>query len=93
MDSLPPIVTRKPKYLKVTVIEAKSIPAMDFNGYSDPYCTLKLSGTVFKTKTIFKNLNPEWHETFVFDLSRFYEEKYLLTKLLVTIYDFDGFQT
>ena len=33
-------------------------------GFSDPYCVLRCGSSQQKTKTINKNLNPTWNETF-----------------------------
>lgn len=36
-----------------------------FPGTSDPYVKFKIGGKMlYKTKTIYKNLNPQWNETF-----------------------------
>ncbi|KAM7530882.1 hypothetical protein LguiB_034292 [Lonicera macranthoides] len=52
--------------LLVRVIEAKNIPAMDLNGFSDPYVKLQLGKQRFKTKVVKKCLNPSWCEEFTF---------------------------
>lgn len=50
--------------LNVTIIEARDLKPMDFNGKSDPYCVLKFDGqqqtTAYKPNT----LNPYWGEEF-----------------------------
>lgn len=48
----------------VTVKEAKSLPAMDVGGKSDPYIKLKLENQEFKTKIKKKTLNPKWEQKF-----------------------------
>ncbi|CAG8554198.1 5902_t:CDS:10 [Paraglomus occultum] len=51
--------------LQVTVIEAKNLPAADRSGTSDPYVIFVLNGQqVHKTKTVKKNLNPVFNESF-----------------------------
>jgi hypothetical protein len=36
-----------------------------FPGTSDPYVKFKIGGKMlYKTKTVYKNLNPQWNETF-----------------------------
>lgn len=52
--------------LLVRVIEARNIPAMDLNGFSDPYVKLQLGKQRFKTKVVKKCLNPSWCEEFTF---------------------------
>jgi Ca2+-dependent lipid-binding protein len=38
-----------------------------FSGTSDPYVKFKLDGkTLYKSKVVYKNLNPTWNETFSF---------------------------
>lgn len=58
--------------LCVTVVECKSLPAMDRNGSSDPYCRLTLlpeKKLKFSTKTRRNDLNPVFDETFIFNIS------------------------
>jgi len=56
--------------LRVTVVEAKDLPAMDLFGGTDPYCLVFLSepygesvtgAVTFRTETILNNLNPVWN--------------------------------
>jgi Ca2+-dependent lipid-binding protein len=60
--------------LSKQVLSARSLPAADANGFSDPYAVLELvdadSGKPLKpprkhrTKTVHKTLNPQWNEAF-----------------------------
>lgn len=53
------------KFLEVTVISGKELAPKDDNGFSDPYCVLKLStGAGAKTHAIKKTLDPTWNQTF-----------------------------
>ncbi|GMS89922.1 hypothetical protein PENTCL1PPCAC_12097, partial [Pristionchus entomophagus] len=59
------------KQLAVHLIRAKTLKAMDKNGFSDPYVKLHLipgniKATKLTSKTIEKTLNPEWNETLVY---------------------------
>ncbi|GMT20022.1 hypothetical protein PFISCL1PPCAC_11319, partial [Pristionchus fissidentatus] len=59
------------KQLAINLIRAKSLKAMDKNGFSDPYVKLHLipgnvKATKLRSKTIEKTLNPEWNETLVY---------------------------
>ncbi|KAK1295933.1 C2 and GRAM domain-containing protein [Acorus calamus] len=60
--------------LKVRVIEARNLPAMDLNGLSDPYVRLHLGRYKFKTKVVKKSLNPCWDEEFNFKVDDLSEE-------------------
>ena len=45
---------------------AKGLRAADSNGLSDPYTVVHLGSRTDQTRVIQENLNPEWHETFVY---------------------------
>ncbi|XP_059663715.1 C2 and GRAM domain-containing protein At1g03370 [Cornus florida] len=71
--------------LLVRVIEARNIPAMDPNGFSDPYVKLQLGKQKFRTKVIKKCLNPSWCEGFTFKVEDLKEE------LVISVLDEDKF--
>ncbi|XP_038995318.1 C2 and GRAM domain-containing protein At1g03370-like [Hibiscus syriacus] len=71
--------------LVVEVIEARNIPAMDLNGFSDPYVKLQLGKQRYKTKVVKKSLNPSWGEEFIFKVED------LKGKLLISVLDEDKF--
>jgi hypothetical protein len=50
--------------LKVTIVGARALPAMDTNGYADPYVVLTWGGQKFNTTTKKKTLDPTWGEEF-----------------------------
>uniref|UniRef100_A0A671PI26 Multiple C2 domains, transmembrane 2b n=1 Tax=Sinocyclocheilus anshuiensis TaxID=1608454 RepID=A0A671PI26_9TELE len=54
------------------------------NSTSDPYVKFKLDGkTLYKSKVVYKNLNPVWNETFSFPIRN------LDQKLFIKVYDRD----
>ena len=69
--------------LKVTVHNAKDLIVCDKFGKSDPYCLVDLGNQRFRTRTIYKTLNPEWERTFYFDISELYQN------LFITVFDED----
>ncbi|KAK8501014.1 hypothetical protein V6N12_003630 [Hibiscus sabdariffa] len=71
--------------LIVGVIEARNIPAMDINGFSDPYVKLQLGKQRYKTKVVKKTLNPSWGEEFSFKVEDLNEE------LLISVLDEDKY--
>ncbi|ORY07619.1 hypothetical protein K493DRAFT_310160 [Basidiobolus meristosporus CBS 931.73] len=53
----------------LSILKANRLQAADSSGLSDPFVVVKLNGEkIFKTKTIKKNLNPEFNEEFVASL-------------------------
>ena len=54
----------------VLVERGTDFPALDPIGTSDPYCILKLGKETKQTTVQFKNLNPIWNETFIFEVDR-----------------------
>ncbi|EDW32310.1 GL11569 [Drosophila persimilis] len=83
-------VELKGNNLKVDIKEAANLIPMDTNGFSDPYIAVQMhpdrSGrTKKKTKTIQKNLNPVFSETFTFELQPQDRDK----RLLIEVWDWD----
>ncbi len=78
--------------LKVTIIQANELPAMDFGGTSDPYVKLYLmpdKKKKFQTKVHKKTLNPVFNESFVFTKIPYSEVSG--KELILDIYDHDQF--
>uniref|UniRef100_A0A915BJC1 Rabphilin-1 n=1 Tax=Parascaris univalens TaxID=6257 RepID=A0A915BJC1_PARUN len=78
--------------LRIRLIRAKNLKAMDKNGFSDPYVKFYLipgaaKATKLASKTIEKSLNPEWNEEFTYyGIS---EEDRLKKTLRITVLDRD----
>lgn len=52
--------------LRIHLISGQNLAAMDKNGTSDPYVKFKMNGRLlYKSKTVHRNLNPQFDETFV----------------------------
>eukprot|EP00850_Spirogloea_muscicola_P014421 SM000103S09513 [mRNA] locus=s103:385053:391694:+ [translate_table: standard] len=58
------------RYVFVQVLSARSLIAKDFSGTSDPFARVSVGNQSSRTKTIYKELNPEWSETFAFAASQ-----------------------
>lgn len=59
--------------LKVEVIQAQELPAMDMSGTSDPYVKVYVlpdKKKKFETKVYRKTLNPIFNETFIFKVKQ-----------------------
>lgn len=67
--------------LLVRVIEAKSLPPMESNGFTNPYVKLQLGRQSFRSKAVKKCLNPSWSEEFIFKVDD------LKRKLVVSVLD------
>lgn len=77
--------------LYVNIIRAENLPAKDFSGTSDPYVKVYLlpdRKTKFQTKVHRKTLNPDFNESFMFNVS--YQELENRS-LQFSLYDFDRF--
>ncbi|KAM5291663.1 multiple C2 and transmembrane domain-containing protein 2 [Ctenodactylus gundi] len=70
--------------LTIHLKEGRNLVVRDRCGTSDPYVKFKLNGkTLYKSKVIYKNLNPVWDEIVVLPIQR------LDQKLRVKVYDRD----
>lgn len=76
----------------VKVINARNLPAMDSNGFSDGYCLVKGGKDkkkLLKTKVVKKSLNPDWNEGVQFSFVEGSAPKAGL--LTFKVYDHDTF--
>ncbi|XP_050719248.1 uncharacterized protein LOC126999964 isoform X5 [Eriocheir sinensis] len=72
--------------MELTIIRARDLVAKDLNGYSDPYCVVKVNGEVkYRTRVKKKTLNPEWEETLMTHLPKHPDH------LSITLWDHDAF--
>ena len=71
-------------HTKVHLKEATDLLACDYTGLSDPYVKFIIDGkTHYKSKTIYKNLNPIWNESLQIPVQK------LEQALLVQVFDHD----
>nr|XP_046258857.1 multiple C2 and transmembrane domain-containing protein 2 isoform X2 [Scatophagus argus] len=70
--------------LTINLKEGRNLVIRDRCGTSDPYVKFKLDGkTFYKSKVVYKDLNPKWYETFSLPV------KDLNQKLYIKVYDRD----
>ncbi|KAM1005375.1 hypothetical protein ACFX13_005497 [Malus domestica] len=71
--------------LVVQVLGARDLPAMDLNGFSDPYVKVQLGKHKLRTKVVKKTLNPYWGEEFTFRVDDLNDE------LVISVLDEDKY--
>ncbi|XP_018594932.1 multiple C2 and transmembrane domain-containing protein 2-like [Scleropages formosus] len=78
-------IPQKSSYLlTVNLKEGRNLVVRDRCGTSDPYVKFKIDGkTFYKSKVVYKNLNPTWNESFSYPVQD------LEKRLLVKVYDRD----
>nr|XP_057944775.1 multiple C2 and transmembrane domain-containing protein 2 isoform X4 [Doryrhamphus excisus] len=70
--------------LTINLKEGRNLVIRDRCGTSDPYVKFKLEGkTIYKSKVVFKNLNPTWSENFSIPVRN------LSQRLYIKVYDRD----
>ncbi|KAG7327350.1 hypothetical protein KOW79_008956 [Hemibagrus wyckioides] len=75
---------QKSYLLSINLKEGRGLVIRDRCGTSDPYVKFKLEGkTLYKSKVMYKNLNPTWNEFFSFPI------RDLQKKLHIKVYDRD----
>lgn len=75
----------------VTILRAENLPAMDLNGYSDPYVKVYLTPekrNYYKTRIHRKSLNPIFDESFQFRIAY---STLMSQTLVMAVYDYDRF--
>ncbi|CAL8113848.1 unnamed protein product [Orchesella dallaii] len=74
--------------LNVHLLRGKNLVAKDACGSSDPYVKVKIADKLhYKSKTIYRDLNPVWDESFVLPISD------LTQPIVFKVFDYDwGFQ-
>lgn len=73
-----------PGVLRLCIRKAKGINAADRNGFSDPFCVIETGHSRYRTRTIYKSINPEWDRNFVIPVTD------IFSSVSITLYDEDG---
>ena len=84
LDPLPPAQEAQ---VRVSILRARNLMAMDRSGTSDPYAVLTLSSRPAKkkqTRVVFKELSPVWNAKFDFSSENFWDDN-----LEVSVFDKD----
>ncbi|XP_046999775.1 multiple C2 and transmembrane domain-containing protein isoform X1 [Schistocerca americana] len=68
----------------IVLVEGKNLLPMDIDGFSDPYAKFRLGNEKYKSKVVYKSLNPSWLEQF--DLHMYDDQS---QELEITIWDKD----
>eukprot|EP01133_Synstelium_polycarpum_P013853 gene13853-16337_t len=56
--------------LQGTIIKGRDFAKKDLNGYADPFAITRIERQQIRTPTLYKTLNPQWNETFFFEITR-----------------------
>merc|ERR1711907_339857 len=80
-------LTKPPKMMSVTIVEARGLRAFDSNGKSDPYIKMKSNRQVFQTEIQKKTLEPKWNATT--EIAYFYDEHWENKDILFEMFDHD----
>ncbi|XP_065354006.1 uncharacterized protein LOC135948588 isoform X3 [Cloeon dipterum] len=71
MNDISSLLAKGSGLMEVYLIRAKDLEAKDLNGFSDPYCELKINGECkYKSNIKKKTLNPVWEESAIMGLPR-----------------------
>jgi hypothetical protein len=60
--------SREDKVLYLTIVRCRYLNVMDIST-SDPYCEINCNGISLQTSIKWRNLNPEYHESFEIDVT------------------------
>lgn len=70
--------------LRIHLISGHNLRAMDKSGTSDPYVKFKMNGRLLhKSKTIYRDLNPVWDETFTVPIEDPFQQ------INIKVFDYD----
>jgi len=80
---------KKKSILTIEVIKGRNLAHCDKNGFSDPYVIVTVTGQNKKTRTRKKTLDPDWKESFQYEIPYGYFETNDLLEVYINCYDFD----
>ena len=79
-----------PLRLIVKVNTARNLPALDWNGLSDPFCVLRFMGQKQETPIVRKTLNPAWNSAHIFEVPMQYLQNPNPREVLsISLFDYD----
>lgn len=80
------LIWMKSTSLKIKIISCRNLAAKDKNGFSDPYCQIRLGKRLKQsTKVIPKTLSPAWHAEFIFPVASTLIESSLMVTVWVGV--------
>ena len=87
VDDLPDEISGPAGALVFTLHKGTDLLSADRNGFSDPYCIVKVfQSPVWRSKVCFKTLNPVWNQTHDFEG---YLADQVRKPIKIRVYDFD----
>ena len=73
--------------LFLSIVAAEDVLAMDDGGVSDPFAKARWGSLECTTEVVYETVNPEWNETFVFNLGACKDE--IEEDITICLYDYD----